>query len=100
MEESEPDAELDELAMEEYDSSGLFCVNGLIPEYEEVCKTVDIRQECKQQGRRRGFVDGGSMVTSTNDRASCIVLRRLVLKSFLEMLARNLLTVLKDRDSF
>ena len=66
-EKPESAAELEELAMEDYDASGLFCANGIIPEFEEVCETVDSRQEGRQQGRRRVFVDGGSMVTSTND---------------------------------
>ena len=41
MEKPEPATELDELAMEDYDASGIFCENGIIPEYEEICETVD-----------------------------------------------------------
>ena len=56
-----------------------FCANGIIPEFEEVCETVDSRQDGRQQVRRRGFVDEGSMVTSTNDK---IILHRLKKISF------------------
>ena len=73
-EKTETAAELEDLAEEDYDASGLFCANGLIPEYEEVCETVDSPQVGKQHGKRRGFVDGGSMVTSTNDKS---ILHRL-----------------------
>jgi hypothetical protein len=45
MEKPESATELEELAMEDYDASGLFCVNGIIPEFEEVCETVDIQEE-------------------------------------------------------
>ena len=74
MDTPESAAELEELAMEDYDVSGLFSANGIIPEYEEFCETVDSQQDGRKQGRRRGFVDGGSMVTSTNDKS---ILHRL-----------------------
>ena len=73
-EKPETAAELEELEMEEYDASGIFCANGIIPEFEEVYETVDSQLEGRQQGKRRGFVDGGSMVTSTNDKS---ILHRL-----------------------
>ena len=69
--------------MEDYDASALFCANGLIPEYEEVCETVDSRQDVRQQGRRRGFVDGGSMVTSTNDKSILHRLKKITFEKFL-----------------
>ena len=48
-EKPESAAELEELAMEYYDASGLFSANGIIPEYEEVCETVDSQQDGRQQ---------------------------------------------------
>ena len=81
-EKTETAAELEELAMEDYDASGLFCANGLIPEYEEVCETVDSPKGDKQQERRRGFVDGGSMVTSTNDKSILHRLKKIIFEKF------------------
>ena len=82
-EKPETAAELEELAMEDYDASGLFFANGHIPEYEELCEHVDSPKGYKQQGRRRGFVDGGSMVNSTNDKSILHCLKKITFEKVL-----------------
>jgi hypothetical protein len=92
-------AELEELAEEDYDASGLFCANGHIPEYEEVCEMVDSPQDGKQQGRRRAFFDGGLMVTSTNDKSILHRLKKITFEKFLGDAGKKSSYQLKERDT-